>query len=362
MPGQDKKISQVVEEYLAYRSPRVSPTTWTQESYVLRRFVCDVRDVQIRHLTADHVGAWFFGPNGVASAHVTSDRRDRKPVQASTYNYYRRRLKGLFGFATQRGLIKVDLLQGVDEQHEHVRPRLQPPPEVLIAMLDHAQNPRDRAYLAVAVNTALRASEITSLRVTDIDLGSRVLHATIHKTREEDVMPITSDLDVELRPWLASYESSLGRTLRPTDHLFPARKGSVYSWVTDEQGEKSLGRTLPQWKPERPMTHTERVVQHALAAMGLPTLYEGTHTIRRAVARATFDHARDEVGYDAALRDVMSLLHHRSQLTTERYLGISADRLRRDERMRGKPFMSAMAANRAAKKSADGGPQESSWT
>lgn len=81
---------------------------------------------------------------------------------------------------------------------------------------------------------------------------------------------------------------------------------------------------------------------HAIAALGLPSKDQGTHTIRRAVARAFFDSMAGEQGYDAALRTVSALLHHRSSATTEAYLGLSSERERRDKRLRGQPFLTGM--------------------
>jgi len=81
------------------------------------------------------------------------------------------------------------------------------------------------------------------------------------------------------------------------------------------------------------MGHAERVVQQALAALGLPTKHQGTHTIRRAAARHFFDSMSSDVGYDAALRTVSAMLHHKSSATTEQYLGLSSERKRRDDRL-----------------------------
>lgn len=128
----------------------------------------------------------------------------------------------------------------------------------------------------------------------DVDLEDGSLRVVISKTYEEDILPITSDLDVELRRWIAIYRKDLGRPLHVEDHLFPARKGSVYAWHKDEQGRSVRSRRPPSWVPHRQVTHTERIVQHALAALGLSTKDEGTHTIRRAVARAFFDSMAGE--------------------------------------------------------------------
>src|SRR5690606_30101648 len=88
----------------------------------------------------------------------------------------------------------------------------------------------------------------------------------------------------------------------------------------------------------------ERVVQGALGALGYPTRGEGCHTVRRSVARAFFDSMATDTGYDAALRTVSAMLHHKSSATTEIYLGLTSERVRRDSLLRGRPFLSALGA------------------
>lgn len=342
MAATHKRLAEAVEEYLQYRAARYAPTGVQQDGYVLRRFVAQMGDLQLRHLRPERVTDWFYGSGGLMTEHVTRDGTHRPAIKASTHNYYRVRLASFFRFCQQRGWLKRDPLAEVAPLKVSRRQRQQPPPETLLRMLEVAGNPRDRAYLATTINTALRANELVRLKVGDVDLDGQSLHVVISKTHEEDLLPLTSDLDTELRRWLATYATDLQRPLRPTDHLFPSRKGSVYAWETDEAGNRVRTRRPPSWVPERHVTHTERIIQDALGALGLPTKDEGTHTIRRAVARAFFDDMATEAGYDAALRTVSALLHHKSSATTEHYLGLSSEKARRDQRLRGRPFLTSM--------------------
>jgi len=81
---------------------------------------------------------------------------------------------------------------------------------------------------------------------------------------------------------------------------------------------------------------------------------EGCHTLRRSVARAYFDGLRTELGYDHALREVAALLHHKSTRTTENYLGVTADKIMRDERMKGQPFLSRLQETSSLRKVSNG--------
>lgn len=342
MPSPYKRLTEAVEDYLNYRSARFATTTVEQEGYVLRRFAAAIGDIQLRHLRAERVTEWFYGTGGLMQAHVTRDRRSREPIKPSTHNFYRSRLASFFKFCTQRGWLRDDPLAEIQPMKEISRVRLQPSPPLLLAMLDAAASGRDRAYLAMAMNTGLRANEIVRMRFGDVDLDSGSIMVRVSKTHEEDSFPISADLDTELRRWLFAYRGDLGRDLRPEDHLFPARQGPRYRWHRSPDGSAVRTITEPAWRPERAMTHTQRVVQAALAAVGLPTKDEGTHTIRRAVARAMFDDLTTEVGYDAALRTTSAMLHHKSGATTERYLGLSSERRRRDDALRGRPFLTRM--------------------
>ena len=61
------------------------------------------------------------------------------------------------------------------------------------------------------------------------------------------------------------------------------------------------------------------------------------HTLRRSGARAYFEQLLEEGSIrDGVLRQIMAMLHHKSVLMTERYLGLDADREKRDVHLRGR--------------------------
>lgn len=67
------------------------------------------------------------------------------------------------------------------------------------------------------------------------------------------------------------------------------------------------------------------------------------HTLRRSAARALFDRLATE-GYDGALRLVQAMLHHAQSSTTEHYLGLTLDKKRRDDIIRGESMYPAWTA------------------
>jgi len=345
--GTNILLADAVENYLGYRRARCADATVKNEAFLLRRFVSWYGSVQMRHMTPEKVAKWFDGPDGLRNPHITRDRVHRNPIAATTANYYRTRLKSFFRWATRTGHLRRDLLEGVEAYPTIERSRLQPPPETLLRLADLVADGRDRAFIALIVNTAFRAGTATSIRVGDVDLDEFQISVAIKKTRQEDTFPITSDLAPELDRWLRRYALDLGRPLGRDDFLFPSRKASVFSRRIATDGPPVQSRTAPTWVPGMQMTHPERVVQGALRGAGLPTRGEGVHTVRRAMARAFFDSMATTTGYDAALRTVSATLHHKSSATTEHYLGLSSERARRDGLLRGKPFLTAMVTRPA---------------
>jgi integrase len=342
-----KRLSEALADYLARSEKRGRATLTVQiDSRILRRFISDVGDLEVTEVTKDHVGDWFYGKGGMMDHHQGHGNGQglMPPIGASTHNQYRQRLSTFFRFCATKGWIREDLMAEVEPMKITRKKRQQPSPDILLRLLDAAGSPRDRAYIATAMNTALRQNEIIRIRMADLDLDQGFIDVTISKTNEEDRQPISSDLDTELRKWLVQYESDLGRPLEDDDHLFPLSAGGLISHfeVDEKTGHKTMVRHPYHWVPERPVVKSHLLVQKAMKEVGLTTKYEGTHTIRRAVARAFFDSLTTTTGYDAALRTVSALLHHSSTATTERYLGLTSERQRRDDVLKGQPFLTAM--------------------
>jgi integrase len=343
-------LRSAVEEYLETRERSgKADNTMRVDTTLLPRFAEHLGNPDFSQLSAKQVRDFFYGPGGIMDAHSTRIKGQpiREAVGPSTHNNYRARLKVFFTYCKNSGFTALDnYLTGVEPLPEPKKRRQQPPPSLLLQLLDQAECAMHRAYLATAINTACRASEITGMRVGDVDFARSEVFVTVVKTREEDEMPLTADLERELRLWLVEYAELLGRPLRADDYLFPARTGNTISthYLDEATGQRVYVRTPFVWHPDRPVQRTEKIVKHALGAVGLPTRYEGTHTIRRAVARAYFDSLSTELGYDAGLRTVSALLHHSNMATTERYLGLSSERRRRDETMKGKAFLTAMVS------------------
>lgn len=319
---------QALDEYMSTRQ-HTALNTQINDRSVLGAFVRHLGDIQMGHVTPQHVESFFLGPGGTGSRH-----------NGRTFNKGRQRVAGFLAFCEGRGYNRQPLLTNVRPRPVVHRERLRLTPSELLALVETTEDERDRAMLAVAVNLGLRASEITSLRIRDVRLQDSSLHVTIGKNNTEDTMPLSSDLEPALRRWLAEYQAAAPRPLRPDDFLFPARHAPRL--LTMHKPGVPVAAKPGGLRPEVQMTHPAKVVQRALRRCGFEIeAGEGFHTLRRSAARAFFD-SMSNAGHDEALRLTMCFLHHSSTQVTEVYLGLRHERVKRDAILKGRPFLSAM--------------------
>jgi integrase len=215
--------------------------------------------------------------------------------------------------------------------------RTRVPLEDFPALLDAAEHPRDRAVIAVGLFTFLRGSEMRTLRIDDLDLGEHRLAIYRHKTKQPDVLPVSSELHAEMLRWLNWYRADQGGVLRPGWHLLPA-KFPNYTFQDPVTRRIAVDHTrLARLRPTDQLLRPYEVVKRALARLDYPTYWEGEHTLRRSGARALADTLRQQ-GYDGALMRVASMLGHANTRVTEQYIGWDVERERRNADIAGKPM------------------------
>jgi integrase len=330
MPG--PSLHAGVLDYLdALRAAGASPGTVKQYRSVLMRLVRAYPDRQLGGMTTTDLAQFLYGPKGAAVG--------RAPA---TVGSLRAAMNSLFAYAHQQGWIRnPPAVPTTVIRTRKARPMISSMPTRLTPaqlglMIQRAEDPITRGILAVAINTALRISDVRKIRMQDIDFQTREIYIWIQKTGEFDAFPISLDLEEELQDYLLWYTAETGTTFMHRDHyLFP---GWTKTGGVDPVTNAALYRPDPTKNIKYDWAHAK--LRRTFELCGIEVApREAWHVIRRSVARIYFDGLRQEMSHDHALRQTAALLRHKNMETTERYLGMQAEIRARDDSLRGKRFI-----------------------
>jgi integrase/recombinase XerD len=129
---------------------------------------------------------------------------------------------------------------------------------------------RDQALLLLAIQTGLRASELTTLNIDDVQIAGAA-HVTCEgKGRKQRITPLTRTTSAVIRVWLAE------RAGHPNDPLFPTIRGRR---LTRDALERRLAIHLAHAAQHQQSLRQKKVTLHTLrhtAAMQL--LHAGIDT------------------------------------------------------------------------------------
>ncbi len=158
-------------------------------------------------------------------------------------------------------------------------------PDELARFFAAVKNLKHRALLMTAYAAGLRVSEVTRLRVADIDSGRMVIRVRRGKGQK--------DRYVMLSPRLLEVLRAYWKAARPSDVLFPGAA------------------------PDRPLTagSVRKVCSRARQAAGLDK-HVTVHTLRHSFATHLLESGTD-------LRTIQVLLGHHSFSTTARYVHVA---------------------------------------
>jgi site-specific recombinase XerD len=122
---------------------------------------------------------------------------------------------------------------------------------------------RDHALLLTAIQTGLRASELTSLRCGDVHLSTGAHVSCLGKGRKQRITPLTTVTVAVLRIWLAE------RIGDPDSPLVPTSRGRE---ISRDGLERRLAKHLDTATPRCPSLREKKITLHTLrhtAAMQL---------------------------------------------------------------------------------------------
>jgi site-specific recombinase XerD len=163
-------------------------------------------------------------------------------------------------------------------------------PQELQHLFSVTRNLKEKAMLMTAYGAGLRASELVSLRVDDIDSAGMHLRVRQGKGQKDRLVKLAVELLEVLRAYWKAY--------RPKSWLFPRPT-----------------------MPDQPMTRNDafRIVAKAAKRAGLKQPV-GPHTLRHCYATHLLDAGGD-------LRTIQVLMGHKHIRTTSIYMHVSQARL-----------------------------------
>jgi len=225
--------------------------------------------LDIAHLDASLIGAFLD--------HLERDRGN----SARTRNARLAAIHSLYRFASLRHPEHAQTIARVLEipPKRHQRPLICYLDEHEIKALLRAPDRsswlgrRDHALLLLAIQTGLRVSELTALRIADVSLSTGA-HARVKgKGRKERCAMLTAETIAVLREWCRE------RKGEPDDPLFPTRRGGpltpkAVAWLIDKHTATAAHRC--------PSLASKRVTPHVLRhtnAMLLRAANIDIHTI-----------------------------------------------------------------------------------
>jgi len=144
-------------------------------------------------------------------------RMRTRGASAATMNNAVSALRFFFGVTLDRGDAEIGMTTVRLPQR---LPVILSPAEVA-RLLDHAPGLKARAALSLAYGAALRASEVVSLKVTDIDRERQVIRVEQGKGRKDRYAMLADDLLALLRAWWRAGRDK--GVMLPGGWLFPGR-------------------------------------------------------------------------------------------------------------------------------------------
>lgn len=323
------RIAKLVDAYLQYRTQAgFARQTVNNDRSTLQKLVKAVGALDSLQVSPLHLDQFLAAEAA-------------RGLSATTLNTEQAVLSGFFRWGMDRGYINPLKNPMAGRRYRPVprKAQVRVPIGKFPHLLDSAANPRDRMVLALGLYLLLRQSEAINLRIKDVDLDDGVVRVRVIKTHDYDEMPITAELDAELRRWFHYLQQECG-PLQKDWYLVPAMRPTGFQTFS--------------LVPNRPITKSEDIIRRSLVAIGIEGDRIGMHALRRSAARAILTELEHR-GIDHALRRVSAWLHHASTRTTELYLGLDVDRAVRDKEFRGMSMYPSLANDREVSDHGDSG-------
>ena len=255
----------------------------------------------------------------LVSEHFTRHAESQyKDVADTTYNHYVGTLRRWTRWLAEEGMLGADQAPGRNLLPRE-NPRRSRKKEFIREDLAHALaqaaewwHPRDKYYILLSYYLGRRWSEVSRMRVRDIDFNPRrnmpngvFVFDNIKSRRPDRALPLREAAAQIIREWFEVYAKEIGRPLQGDDFLIPA--------IGRARGRSVRGVRLPlEIKPKEPIPYPSALAALKRAAERAGVDERTTHGLRRGM----LDDLTQETGH---IRVAKVYADHSSERITEEY-------------------------------------------
>lgn len=294
-----------------------------------------------KNLTRGDVESFLHGPDG-----MRLDRRSKTQrfVSATTYNRKLIETKQFIAWLVSNEYVTSERVLGPflgAKKNPGSRPKVRLSLAQITVAVEGCADPWSRWVTAFAFLSLGREGELLNTRMGDFDLTEGRIRWERPKVDDhDDLLPMFDQLQKEYLRWRTFYfavcpELASDKEYAGVAFAIPARR------------VLGQGRRVTYY-PNRQPRNVGHIIKGAAArALGVPpeTLTnQAAHIARRSGARTIYDRFRDS-GIDNPLGVVKAMLGHEHEATTEGYIGMDADRARRDQLVGGSKLLNFEETN-----------------
>lgn len=262
-----------------------------------------------KSLAVEDVEEYLYGEDGLAER-----------MQPQSFNARLGQLKRFLEWCTRRGYVRGDVIDACQSMSVDPKEFDRLSLAKVVDMIETCDDEWERWALTVASQTLGRVSELAGLKLGDFNFDTGMLRYYRSKTRDADEIQITPVLAAAYRRWVTYLQDQAGLASQKDWYAIPRRQHVPGRYVYEPRHKRASGLA-------------KMVQRNAARVMGCkPEDFrgQGIHMIRRSMARAFYDQLV-EVSHADPMRVVKTMLGHKDVATTERYLGIVTDRVRRND-------------------------------
>jgi integrase/recombinase XerD len=222
-------------------------------------------------------------PSKITSDDISDFLTDYIVFHNYSASYQNQMVSAIKIFYTQNGFGMLDISSLGRPRRIRALPKVFSKEEVRL-ILNSPRNEKHRLLLWIIYSCGLRRSEVTNIRLSDLDRERGILNIREAKGMVDRIVPVSDKVWVKIDEYMESY--------RPSLYLFEGQTGGRYSSES-----------------------VYRVFKEALKRAGIRKEV-GVHSLRHSYATHLHENGLD-------IRYIQELLGHRSTRTTEIYTHIS---------------------------------------